>query len=292
MIERSSGRHRLPDVRRAGACRHPRLPLPRLRRSPAATSSAARSSRSSTSRSTSSRRCPMTAASSTCARASWRRTTCWPTALRARFAVSGVHVSNWVSSPGTRQDRTARGAARARRSSAGSRRAALVGDCATDNDAVAARPLRGPGPADRHREHVPPRVGHDLGAPRGLGPRRHSTCSSSRTSATSSAPPAYDLGEDTRVALLSVTEGEDKPAEVPAAVPLRRRHRHHQDRHRRRPWNGTASRRWPRSAQSTPTRTDPRDVRAHRRGRRRPARPAPRLRATLRPNPPQLQEAP
>jgi hydrogenase nickel incorporation protein HypB len=28
-------------------------------------------------------------------------------------------------------------------------------------------------------------------------------------------PTAYDLGEDTRVALLSVTEGEDKPAKYP-----------------------------------------------------------------------------
>ena len=46
-------------------------------------------------------------------------------------------------------------------------------------------------------------------------------------------PSSYDLGERIRVALLSVTEGEDKPLKYPRPVQLGRRGGDHQDRSRR-----------------------------------------------------------
>jgi hydrogenase nickel incorporation protein HypB len=133
--------------------------------------------------------------------------------LRGRFADSGVRVSNWVSSPGS--GKTAlleslltlaigRGIAAA----------ALVGDCATDNDAV--RLARSGAPV---RQIVTESMCHlesemiaeyldgweladiDLLVIENVG---NLVC-----------PTAYDLGEDTRVALLSVTEGEDKPQKYP-----------------------------------------------------------------------------
>ena len=42
-------------------------------------------------------------------------------------------------------------------------------------------------------------------------------------------PASYDLGEDLRIVLLSVTEGEDKPLEVSAHVPVGGRGDHQQD---------------------------------------------------------------
>jgi hydrogenase nickel incorporation protein HypB len=47
------------------------------------------------------------------------------------------------------------------------------------------------------------------------GTWRRSTCCSSRTWATSVCPSSYDLGEDLRVVLHAVTEGEDKPLKYP-----------------------------------------------------------------------------
>lgn len=134
-------------------------------------------------------------------------------ALRAQFADARVRVSNWVSSPGT--GKTAlleslltcaveRGVAVA----------ALVGDCATDNDAQ--RLARSGAPvrqivtesmchleSDMISAHL---AGWELSALdlliiENVG---NLVC-----------PTAYDLGEDTRVALLSVTEGEDKPVKYP-----------------------------------------------------------------------------
>jgi hydrogenase nickel incorporation protein HypB len=135
------------------------------------------------------------------------------TALRERFAEADVRVSNWVSSPGTGKTAlleallTAAGAQ-------GVAAAALVGDCATDNDAQ--RLARSGAPvrqivtesmchleADMISSHLD---GWDLAALdlliiENVG---NLVC-----------PTAYDLGEGTRVALLSVTEGEDKPAKYP-----------------------------------------------------------------------------
>jgi hydrogenase nickel incorporation protein HypB len=138
--------------------------------------------------------------------------------LRGRFAASGVRVSNWVSSPGTGKttllerllaDAVAREV----------RVAVLVGDCATDNDArrlaatgVPVRQIVTEGichlEADMVTTHVDALEADgalldelDLLVLENVG---NLVC-----------PTSYDLGEGTRVALLSVTEGEDKPLKYP-----------------------------------------------------------------------------
>jgi len=139
--------------------------------------------------------------------------------LRDRFAIAGVRVTNWVSSPGT--GKTAlleRLLVQAQQQ--GVRAAVLVGDCATDNDA---RRLAATGApvrqivtegmchleADMVTSHVDALEasgtelsGLDLLVLENVG---NLVC-----------PTSYDLGEGVRVALLSVTEGEDKPLKYPA----------------------------------------------------------------------------
>ena len=139
-------------------------------------------------------------------------------ALRDRFCAAGVQVANWVSSPGT--GKTAlleRLLVHAQEQ--GVRAAVLVGDCATDNDA---RRLAATGApvrqietasmchleADMVTSHVDALVADgtdlvnlDLLVLENVG---NLVC-----------PTSYDLGEGMRVALLSVTEGEDKPLKYP-----------------------------------------------------------------------------
>jgi hydrogenase nickel incorporation protein HypB len=140
------------------------------------------------------------------------------TGLRARFDAAGVRVSNWVSSPGTGKtallERVLTTA-----TEQGVRMAALVGDCATDNDArrlaacgVPVRQIVTEGlchlEADMVAAHVDALVGDgvaldglDLLVLENVG---NLVC-----------PTSYDLGEHLRLALLSVTEGEDKPLKYP-----------------------------------------------------------------------------
>jgi len=133
--------------------------------------------------------------------------------LRGRFQAAGVRVSNWVSSPGS--GKTALLEAMLRMAVEGGMGAAtLVGDCATDNDAVrlarsgaATRQIVTDGSCHLESDMV---SGHlegwelddfDILVIENVG---NLVC-----------PASYDLGEDTRVALLSVTEGEDKPLKYP-----------------------------------------------------------------------------
>ena len=133
--------------------------------------------------------------------------------LRQRFTDAGVRVSNWVSSPGTGKTALLESLLSAAMDR-GIAAAALVGDCATDNDAT--RLARSGATvrqivtesmchleADMISAHL---AGWDLAALdlivlENVG---NLVC-----------PTAYDLGEDSRVALLSVTEGEDKPVKYP-----------------------------------------------------------------------------
>jgi hydrogenase nickel incorporation protein HypB len=134
-------------------------------------------------------------------------------ALRGRFVEADVRVSNWVSSPGSGKTALLE-ALLTSAMERGIRVAALVGDCATDNDAI--RLARSGAPV---RQIVTESMCHleadmiseylegweladlDLLVIENVG---NLVC-----------PTAYDLGEDTRVALLSVTEGEDKPQKYP-----------------------------------------------------------------------------
>ncbi len=133
--------------------------------------------------------------------------------LRARYAASGVRVSNWVSSPGSGKTALLE-ALLAAAVARGLGAASLVGDCATDNDAkrlarsgAVTRQIVTDGMCHLESQMI---SGHlegwnlddfDLLVIENVG---NLVC-----------PTAYDLGEDTRVALLSVTEGEDKPLKYP-----------------------------------------------------------------------------
>jgi len=132
--------------------------------------------------------------------------------LRGRFRAAGVYVINLVSSPGA--GKTAFLEETLRRLHPHHRVAALVGDLATDNDA---RRLGRSG-ARVHQIttgtvcHLDAEMidtslaGWDLAALDFLFVENvgNLVC-----------PASYDLGEDLRVVLLSVTEGEDKPLKYP-----------------------------------------------------------------------------
>ena len=132
--------------------------------------------------------------------------------LRDRFQAAGVYVVSLVSSPGA--GKTALLEHTLRAMTVDFRVAALVGDLATEHDAERLR-----------RSGVPVRqivtgtvchldaqmiesalAGWDLSALDFLFIENvgNLVC-----------PASYDLGEDLRVALMSVTEGEDKPAKYP-----------------------------------------------------------------------------
>jgi hydrogenase nickel incorporation protein HypB len=133
--------------------------------------------------------------------------------LRERYTKAGVLVLNLVSSPGTGKtaflERTLR-ELRAR----GAKAAALVGDLETDNDAkrlaasgAPVRQINTHGICHLEAEMVGKHLeGWDLGALDYLFIENvgNLVC-----------PSSYDLGEKIRVALLSVTEGEDKPLRYP-----------------------------------------------------------------------------
>jgi hydrogenase nickel incorporation protein HypB len=133
--------------------------------------------------------------------------------LRERYTAAGVLVLNLVSSPGTGKtaflERTLR-ELRAR----GSRVAAMVGDLETDNDArrlaasgAPVRQINTHGICHLEAEMVSKHLeGWELGALDYLFIENvgNLVC-----------PSSYDLGERIRVALLSVTEGEDKPLKYP-----------------------------------------------------------------------------
>jgi len=133
--------------------------------------------------------------------------------LRERFTAAGVLVLNLVSSPGTGKtaflERTLRELI-----ARGSRAAALVGDLETDNDArrlaasgAPVRQINTHGICHLEAEMISKHLdGWDLAGLDYLFIENvgNLVC-----------PSSYDLGEKIRVALLSVTEGEDKPLKYP-----------------------------------------------------------------------------
>ncbi len=133
--------------------------------------------------------------------------------LRGWFTFNNVNVSNWVSSPGSGKTALLE-ALLAAAVERGLGAAALVGDCATDNDArrlarsgAKVRQIITDGMCHLESDMVSAHLDGwemadlDLLVIENVG---NLVC-----------PTSYDLGEDTRVALLSVTEGEDKPLKYP-----------------------------------------------------------------------------
>jgi hydrogenase nickel incorporation protein HypB len=136
--------------------------------------------------------------------------------LRASYAAAGVLVLNLVSSPGTGKTAFLERTLRDLRAQ-GARAAALVGDLETENDArrlassgAPVRQINTHGichlDAEMIGRHLDGWEGVDLGQLDFLFIENvgNLVC-----------PSSYDLGESIRVALLSVTEGEDKPLKYP-----------------------------------------------------------------------------
>ena len=136
--------------------------------------------------------------------------------LRASYAAAGVLVLNLVSSPGTGKTAFLEWTLRELRTH-GARVAALVGDLETDNDArrlaASGAPVRQINThgichldAEMIGKHLDGWEGVTLGGLDYLFIENvgNLVC-----------PSSYDLGEKIRVALLSVTEGEDKPLKYP-----------------------------------------------------------------------------
>lgn len=133
--------------------------------------------------------------------------------MREEFVAAGVLVTNFVSSPGTGKTTLLRETL-SRFVDAGEKVAAVVGDLETDNDAqklaesgAPVRQIMTHGcchlEADMVQNHL---TGWDIAGLDYLFIENvgNLVC-----------PTSWDLGESVRIALLSVTEGEDKPLKYP-----------------------------------------------------------------------------
>jgi hydrogenase nickel incorporation protein HypB len=133
--------------------------------------------------------------------------------MRQRFVESGVVVSNWVSSPGSGKTTLLLETLRHFRG-AGLRIAAIVGDLETDNDAR--RLAQSGAPVRQIMTHGCCHLEADMVAGQlegwSLGELDYLFIENVGNLV---CPTSWDLGESLRVALLSVTEGEDKPLKYP-----------------------------------------------------------------------------
>lgn len=135
--------------------------------------------------------------------------------MRVEFAGKGVHVSNFVSSPGS--GKTELLARTLDRLISEYRVAAVVGDLATENDAVrlaatgaAAKQIKTDSVCHLEADMVAAAIdGWNLSELDFLFIENvgNLVC-----------PTSWDLGEDLRVMLLAVTEGEDKPLKYPTLI--------------------------------------------------------------------------
>jgi len=137
-------------------------------------------------------------------------------ALRRRFREAGVFVVSLVSSPGSGKTAFLEKTLTLLR--ARYRVAALVGDLATENDAV--RLARSQAPVKQiitgtlcHLEAA--MVQNAIDEPNDRWSLEDLDFLFIENVGNLVCPSSYDLGEDLRVVLLSVTEGEDKPLKYP-----------------------------------------------------------------------------
>ena len=132
--------------------------------------------------------------------------------LRDRFRAAGVYVVSLVSSPGSGKTAFLEKTLCLLRSKA--RVAALVGDLATDNDAV--RLARSMAPV---RQITTGTICHldaeMVGKALEGWNLEESDLLFIENVGNLVCPSSYDLGEDLRAVLMSVTEGEDKPLKYP-----------------------------------------------------------------------------
>lgn len=136
--------------------------------------------------------------------------------LRERFSQSGTYVFNLLSSPGA--GKTTLLEETLRRLAERYTVAALVGDQATDNDAV--RLARSGAPVRQITTGAECRLDAQMitGALSDFAPSGDLPDALAIENVGNLICPAeYDLGEDLRVVVFSVTEGEDKPLKYPLA---------------------------------------------------------------------------
>jgi hydrogenase nickel incorporation protein HypB len=134
--------------------------------------------------------------------------------LRERFAESGTLVVNLISSPGS--GKTTLLAQTLFRFASRYRTAALVGDQATDNDAQ--RLARSGAPVQQITTAAECRLDADMVTTAVAElPDGEFDMLFIENVGNLICPAEYDLGEDLRVVLFSVTEGEDKPVKYPRA---------------------------------------------------------------------------
>ncbi|MDQ6612857.1 MAG: hydrogenase nickel incorporation protein HypB, partial [Gemmatimonadota bacterium] len=132
--------------------------------------------------------------------------------LRARFNAAGVFVTNLVSGPGA--GKTALLEITLRELRTRHRVAALTGDLATDNDAQ--RLARSGAPVRQISTGTVCHLDADMvtHALANWDPGELDFLFIENVG-NLVCPASYDIGEHTRVVLLSVTEGEDKPLKYP-----------------------------------------------------------------------------
>jgi hydrogenase nickel insertion protein HypA len=151
-------------------------------------------------------------------------------ANRADFDAHGVTVVNLMSAPGGRKDDAARAAARRRPRRSASRRA-RGRRAGVARRRSAGEPARA-GDADQHRPRirwrVPPRCQHVRSALRAV-PLDEIDLLVIENVGNLVCPAEFHVGEDARVMVAAVTEGEDKPPEVPPHVPHVRSRARQQD---------------------------------------------------------------
>jgi hydrogenase nickel incorporation protein HypB len=133
--------------------------------------------------------------------------------MRERFAAAGVLVVNMVSSPGTGKTALLRETL-LRLKARGLAVAAVVGDLETDNDAR--RLAESGAPVRQIETHGLCHLEADMVERRLEGWNvADLDCLFIENVGNLVCPTSWDLGESVRVALLSVTEGEDKPLKYP-----------------------------------------------------------------------------
>src|SRR6056297_2539073 len=133
--------------------------------------------------------------------------------MRDRFRENGVFVVNLVASPGTGKTRLLRETL-ARLIHRGSRVAAIVGDLETDNDAR--RLAESGAPVRQINTHGCCHLEAEMIAAELENlPWSRLDYLFIENVGNLVCPTSWDLGESVRAALLSVTEGEDKPLKYP-----------------------------------------------------------------------------
>ena len=133
--------------------------------------------------------------------------------LRQRFQAAGVYVLSLVSSPGAGKT-TLLEATLTQLRAQGLKVAALVGDLATENDA--ARLARSQAPVKQIITGTVCHLDADM-VERSLADwnLNELDCLFIENVGNMVCPSSYDLGENLRIVLMSVTEGEDKPLKYP-----------------------------------------------------------------------------